>query len=402
MHYFRWGKVAIALSFILTLPLIAAHKSEAQSQRCNTSEIEQHLEQLEESPSAAEVDRLFALLLACDSQAVAPLIDILRDDDYAIKVRQGAAKALGQIGSEKAVAALIKEAKNTDSAIRDSVLEAIAYINPQAQASAALLLRDITLTDDQTLLQALSHGLGRISAHEPEQFPSRVAKFYQALDRQNQFVQNTARSIFVSALGQGNVNSQTVMSFLLTTLEQDDNEFVRAATVDILSQVHPDTQIIIPQFVRILGQAEETGYVKAKAAAALGQIGADAINPVIAALEQQEINSYWWSITLIHLYRNPSTQDPVIHLTLAWIRDVREHRAKFNKCRFAEFLWATEQTEALEEVMAILETQDKACFGSGGLQSGGQQLLTVARNATKPIPIVCRLPWISRVVGRCR
>jgi hypothetical protein len=394
----KYVQVAIALSFILLLP-VTATKSEAQLQECNTPEIEQYLEQLENSTSAAELDRLFTPLLACNSQAVALLIDILRDDEYTIAVRQRAAKALGQIGSEKAVAALIREAKNADSAIRDSVLEAIAYINPQAQTIAALLLRNIASTDDQTLLQALSHGLGRISAYKPEQFSSRVAQFYQSLDRQNQFSQNTARSIFVSALGQADASSQTVVSFLLTALEQDTNEFVRAAAVDALNQISPDTQITVPQFIHILGKRRETAYVKSKAAAALGKIGADAINPVITAMEQQEINSYWWSVTLIHLYRNPSTQEQVRRRTSGWISDLRENRTKFNGCRFVEFLFATDQATE-EEVIAILETQDGACVMT--LQSNGQQLLTVASTATKPIPIVCRLPWISRVVGRCR
>jgi HEAT repeat protein len=399
-------RIALVMSLLLLFPHTIAESRDAQSQECDDRiieqfRIEQRLENLGENPSPVEIDRVLAPLITCNTQVVVRLSTILRDDEETIATRQTSARALGQIGSEAAVAALIREAKRPDSEVREEGLAAIANINPQAQASVALLLRNIARTTDQVLLQALAYGLGRVSAHADEDFAAIVTEFRAALGKQNQFTQDTARTLFVSALAQEDADQQSIVPFLLTTLEQDPNEFVRAAAVEVLGQVKPDAEIAVPKFIRILGREGETGYVKEKVAGALGQIGADAIDPVMASMEQQKITSYWWAVTLVHFYNNPNTRERVTNFTSSWIAALREDKAPFEGCRLAEYLSATDQTEAFQETLSVLGVRD-GCIAMGGLQSGGRELVTVARNATRPVPVICRFSWIRPIVGRCR
>nr|MDZ8018093.1 HEAT repeat domain-containing protein [Nostoc sp. SerVER01] len=103
-------------------------------QACSSARISQTIERLQ-----SQIVEPSQILVECGTAATTPLIQLLEDESKNPLSRRAAARVLGQIGSQDAIAALIRIVQQNRSGIRDSALRAIADINPQARDAVTIL-----------------------------------------------------------------------------------------------------------------------------------------------------------------------------------------------------------------------------------------------------------------------
>jgi HEAT repeat protein/nucleoside phosphorylase len=292
----------------------------------NNSHICQRLqESLCDSDEDVRYRAIGALGKIGNDQALVALITALKNDLHEY-VRRGAAQALGQIGNPQALEALINALNNDPHAyVRRGAAQALGQIgNPQAlEALINALKNDLHEYVRRGAAQALGQ-IGNPQAlealitalkNDPHAYVRRGAAQAlgqigneQALDPLINALKNDlheyVRRGAIQALGQTG-NPQAVED-LTNALNNDLNEYVRRGITQALGQIGN------PQALEALINAlnnDPHAYVRRGAAQALGQIGNEqALDPLITALNKSESDKGVRCMAAAILGRNGNSQ----------------------------------------------------------------------------------------------
>ncbi|MFS0519310.1 HEAT repeat domain-containing protein [Nostoc sp. UIC 10607] len=318
-------------------------KLQKESKRiCTNTRIENLINQLQTlKGSSIEIASVLKELVSCGSQAVPALIEVFENEKEKIIVRRIVARALGQIGSEEAISVLVKAAIKKKSPLYDSAIRAL---------------------DDSAL------GLIFLITTNPPQ--------------------------------QVYIDIQNAVPLLVKALSHDD-ENIRSAAAEALSEIGIDARIAIPNLIRLIGN--DTRIVQAEAINALGQMGKEGINDLIEAIKHGKISFNFGAIALIQLEKNPNVRDAVERATPFLLDSFRKNRITLeNTCDLVYFLYSNGQRRAAEEVLSALENRDEYCIS--GLQSGGAELALEAATSRGIArqPAICRFSLMRRILWRCR
>jgi predicted protein tyrosine phosphatase len=166
-----------------------------------------------------------------DCEAVPRLVELLYDpDSYAVSLR--AAEALGQIGTETAVAGLLEALNHEDSDVRGSAVSALGEISSEVAAVAVM----------------------------------------RALSDRDIFVRGRAAVALGNLNTAGDPNLQKMVTAGLVLAIGDSESYVRWRVAAALGQI--GTEEAVAGLVRLLG--DETSGVRQNAVKSLGQIGSPA------------------------------------------------------------------------------------------------------------------------------
>ncbi|MBD2565620.1 MULTISPECIES: HEAT repeat domain-containing protein [Nostoc] len=244
--------------------------AQINKQACSSLKISQTIERLQ-----SQIVEPTQILLECGTAATVPLIQLLEDESKNTLSRRAAARVLSQIGSQEAIAALIRLVQQNRSDIRDSALRAIADINPQARDAVPILT--VAVADKN--LEVSKVGMEALRRIDPA-VPNQVISFLQeALRSNNAQRRSTVRSL----LDQLSSNSQPDISLLTQALESQ-HEPTRAIAAYVLVQLGNKAQVAIPVLTAAL--FDESSSVRDTAACALGRIGSrEAITVLITQLK---------------------------------------------------------------------------------------------------------------------
>jgi HEAT repeat protein len=203
------------------------------------------------------VQKLAAELLGMlgDARAVEPLIAILKDGDS--DVRKGAARALGELGDARAIEPLIAILK--DWQMSDSAAEGLVKIGTPAVEPLIAALND----GDRQMRERVAGVLDRLGWRPgPDENGARYWIAKRQLDK----------CIEIGSLA---------VEPLIAPLKHGDRD-VRWEAAKVLGQIGDAAAM------DALIAALEDGWVREGAARALGEIGASAIEPLSAALKDQD------------------------------------------------------------------------------------------------------------------
>ncbi|QLE54381.1 HEAT repeat domain-containing protein [Nostoc sp. TCL26-01] len=239
-------------------------------QACSSLKISQAIERWQ-----SQIVESTQILVECGTEATAPLIRLLEDESKDTLSRRAAARVLSQIGSPKAIAALIRIAQQHRSGIRDSAFRAIADINPQARDTVPILI--VAVADQD--LEVSRVGMAALRRIDPA-VPNQVISFLQeALRSNNTERRNTVRSL----LNQLSSHSQANISLLTQALESQQ-EPTRAIAAYVLLQLGRKAQVAIPVLTKAM--LDTSSSVRDTVACALGRIGSrEAITVLITQLK---------------------------------------------------------------------------------------------------------------------
>jgi HEAT repeat protein len=236
---------------------------------CNTTAVAALINQLSQPNSSSA----FNSLVQCGEPATQLLISVLNDSRKDSLTRRLAARALSQIGSPEAIAALLSTAQQP-SEIRDSALRAIADINPQARAAVPVLLT-ATISQDAEVMAARANALRRIDPAAPVR--AIITAFWEATSNPNTD-RYRASTALLDQLRTSNFNLTD-----LTQALQNRDAVIRAIAAYLLLQEGRNAQAAIPQLTTAL--LDESPLVRDTAACALGRIGTrEAITVLITQL----------------------------------------------------------------------------------------------------------------------
>jgi HEAT repeat protein len=232
------------------------------------NEIQKLLENLK-SPSAAvregAADALGRMMKPKDRDAVPRLVGALRDESS--KVRASAASALGSIGGEAAVPALVEALKDT-AYVRSNVIDALGKIGGKRAVTA---LTSVLKSNDQSMkLRAIS-ALRRIGGE------AAVSALVEALRDESSSVRASSAEALKGDSGEAAVSA-------LVEALGDTDQYVREAAADALGRSNAAEAVL--RLVEAL--RDESSKVRASAASALGSIGGEAaVSALVEALRDE-------------------------------------------------------------------------------------------------------------------
>jgi len=201
-------------------------------------------------------------LAGIGEEAVDPIIQSLTDDEQKLRVREGAANALAQLGDVGTIQTLIRTLTESQEELREAVVRALGKIGTPAIEP---LIAALPHHDVGTAL-ALADALSRIGQ-------AAIAPLIDALDGEGPEV----RSAAIKALQR--IGAPAVPA--LTAALSDKRWHVRRRAAQILPTIGDD--LIVMPLVAAL-EDEDKG-VRAKAARALAEMGdGRAVEPLIRAL----------------------------------------------------------------------------------------------------------------------
>ena len=186
-------------------------------------------------------------------------------------VRESAVAALGQIGSDKAIHALIVALKDKDSDIRRSAAEALGRIGSDKAVDVLIT----ALNDENSGVRGhVATALGQIGSDKA------IHAFIVALKDEDSGIRRSA------AWGLGRIGSDKAVDVLIAALN-DEDRYVRRSVATALGQIGNDKAV--DALIVALNDEDEDIYVRVDVAEALGQIGSDkAIDVLIAALNDED------------------------------------------------------------------------------------------------------------------
>nr|NCR13969.1 TIR domain-containing protein [Microcystis aeruginosa SX13-11] len=155
--------------------------------------------------------------------AIAGLLKALEHSDYA--VRRNAAEALGNIGSETAIPGLLKALEDSDSDVRWNAAEALGNIG--SETAIAGLLKALEDSDSDVRWNA-AEALGKIGSE------TAIPGLLKALEHSDYAVRRNA------AFALGNIGSETAIAGLLKALEDSDSD-VREKAAEALGNIGTET-----------------------------------------------------------------------------------------------------------------------------------------------------------------
>jgi HEAT repeat protein len=205
------------------------------------------------------------------AEAVPALIIALGDKERA--VREGATKALAQIGSA-AVPALITALGDKECAVRQGAANALGQLGPAAAETVPALITALGDPDAESREKA---------AWVLKQIGPAAAKAVPALITALGDDDKDVRWYAGTALGRTGPAAAEAVPALITALGKiDAEEGSRWSAVEILGRIGPAAAEAVPALIIALGDADY--YVRGSAAKALGRIGPAAVPALIIAL----------------------------------------------------------------------------------------------------------------------
>jgi HEAT repeat protein len=259
---FKFQKQTVEL--VLRLDVPKRFKVELLGLTKSNEVVNELLKALEDSDDDVRWEAAFALGNIGSETAIAGLLKALEDSDY--DVRRYAAEALGKIGSETAIPRLLKALEDSDYDVRRYAAEALANIC--SETAIAGLLKALEDSDDDVRRYA-AFALGNIGSE------TAIAGLLKALEDSDKDVRRYA----AEALGK--IGTETAIAGLLKALE-DSDERVRMYAAEALGKISSETAI--PGLLKALEHSNKD--VRWKAAFALGKIGSEtALAGFLKALE---------------------------------------------------------------------------------------------------------------------
>jgi HEAT repeat protein len=292
------GIIYTAYSVVALSTLLFSFRADAQSpidsEACSETAIANHIQRFSSSGSDG-----FDALIACGENSVAPLIQVLNNTSADPLLRRLTARALGQIGTKRAISALLEVSSN--SFLSDSVRRAIADINPAAREAVPVLLT--ALANPSTLNDAILVALERIDPSAQAALPALV----EALNTKDHPIRNQSIDL-LKRLGEG---SSLLVPELISTLGNPD-ERLRAFAAYGLAQQGKTAQSATPQLIAALG--DQSDRVRTMALTALGRIGsAESIAAVVKVLKNRDSPLRdTAAIVISHLEPNATAAVPVL------------------------------------------------------------------------------------------
>jgi len=229
------------------------------------------------------IDREAALsaLRKMGLEAVPALIAALKDSDR--KVRESAAKALGDIGpaAKEAVPALIAALKDGDRFVQSLAAKVLGEIGPAAK-EAVLALIDAQKDSDRKVRESAAEALEDIGPAAKEAVPALIAALKDS-DRK-------IRKFAAEALGKIGPAAKEAVPELIAALKDVDRK-VREFAAKALGEIGPAAKEAVPALIAALKDVDR--FVQSLAANALGKIGPAAKEAVPALIAALKYNNNW-------------------------------------------------------------------------------------------------------------
>jgi len=215
-----------------------------------------------------------------DKRAVKPLVVALKDKDK--DMRSSAAKVLGQIGDARAVEPLIAGLKDKDSVVRNASARALGQIG---DARAVVPLIAALKDTDSYMRNASARALGQIGDARA------VEPLFPLLKDKDSKLSNTA----AKALGQIGAPAVEMLIYML----KDKDWKIRIVAAEVLGQIG-DPRAVEPL---VSGLRDKADKAREAATYALGKISDPrAVEPLIAALKDTNSdvrNAAAWSLNQV-------------------------------------------------------------------------------------------------------
>ena len=239
-------------------------------------------------------------------KAIPALIEALKDKDA--EMRKAAAEALGLIGSPEAVPALIEALQDKDAEVREDAAEALGKIgSPEAVPALIEALKD----KDVWVRKAAARALGEIGSTEA------VPALIEALRDEKWFVRETA----AEALGE--IGSPAIPA-LIEAL-RDEEKRMREAAAEALGKIgSPEAAPALIEALR-----DEEWFVRRAAVEALVKIGStEAIPALIEALRDEEADVRGAAAKALRKIGSPEAVPALIEALRDEDADVRKTAAR--------------------------------------------------------------------------
>lgn len=250
---------AVYLSMMASQLLVWVDSSIASSQiqpneeqlDCSVSEITELVDRLSQAGSSSA----FNSLVQCGEHATQPLISVLNDVERNSLTRRLTARALSQIGSEEAIAALLSIAQQQQSEIRDGALRAIADIHPQAR-DAVLILINALQNEDEQVRTIAAYALGQLGENAREAVPA-------LLERLDDSSANV-RASTVYSLKQIAIDDPSVIRSIVDLGASDTDMTVLDNTAEALQEIPPTALPTLLEILAFDGDWREAAIVDAQ------------------------------------------------------------------------------------------------------------------------------------------
>ncbi len=262
-------------------------------------------------------------------------IALTKDSD--VYVRGSAAKALGQIKSDRAIDSLIALTKDTGGGIRRDAIWALERINSdRAIDSLITLIKDLDGEVSNYAAEALGHN-----------------KSDRAIDSLIALTKDSDEYVrSFSALALRRINSDRAIDSLIA-LTKDSKEFVRNLSALALGQIKSDRAID-----SLIALTKDTrGYIRSNAAEALGQIKSEgAVDSLIALTKDSELDVRRRAAEALGEIKSERAVDSLIALTKDSEFDVR--------WRAVKALGQIKSDRAIDSLIALTKDSDADVRGN--------------------------------------
>jgi HEAT repeat protein/energy-coupling factor transporter ATP-binding protein EcfA2 len=204
--------------------------------------------------------------------AIPALLKLLKDSDSDVRWR--AADALGDIGSESAIPALLKLLEHTNSDVRWSAAFALGKIGSESTIPALLKLLEHTNSD---VSWRAADALGKIGSE------SAIPGLLKLLKDSDSDVRKR------TAIALGEIGSESAIPALLKLLKDSDYD-VRWRAADVLGKIGSESTI--PALLKLLEHTNSD--VSWRAADVLGEIGSESTIPALLKLLEHTNSDVRW------------------------------------------------------------------------------------------------------------
>jgi HEAT repeat protein len=209
--------------------------------------------------------------------AVAGLVRALRDSDNWVSAL--AAEALGEMGeaADAAVPALVRSLRHVNPQVRANAAEALGRMGDSASGAVSALLEAVRDEDGGVRCQAV-RALGEVGGSASEELDRVAGAVRAALPDSDPQV----RAAAVEAVGRLGRQDEATLAALLPLLE-DANDQVKFQATRVLPRLAGPAPAVLDGLCRRLLE-DDSVWIQASAATALGQLGSAAVSAGAALL----------------------------------------------------------------------------------------------------------------------
>ena len=265
--------------------------------------IDSLIENLKNEDCIVRRNAAFALGKIGSEKAIDALIKALTEDEDS-SVRKKAAGALGKIGSERAIDPLMKALKDENSSVRWDV--AFALGETRSEKAVDALIKVLTEDEDSYMRWSATIALGKTRSEKAVDVLRKVLTEDEDLRvrwsatvalmkiRSERAVDVLIKALtededfyvrFSAALELGETRSERAVDPLTKVLTEDENSSIRLCVAFALGETRSEKAV--DALIRALTEDKDSS-VREKAAGALGKIGSErAIDPLMKALKDR-------------------------------------------------------------------------------------------------------------------